>query len=143
MADMLLVGTAPTSEDGKEFFLYSTDWWYDIFKVFIFLLSDIYPLDEYFTRDLLLAPPTPTMDGEESLKFSKLVDKIVQDGSARMCLGMIYNVDPIFSDYFDEDEEIKNLQINEQINERIEQIETFSKFLKDCGGCAAKWYIPE
>ena len=72
-----------------------------------------------------------------------LVDNILQDGTVRGCLRMIYHVDLIFSDCFDETEELKNEQINERINERIKQIETFSKFLKDCGGCAVKWHLPD
>ena len=108
-------------------------------NVFIFLLADIYPMDEYFSRDPLLAPPTPSMNAQESLKFSVLVNSILQGGTARRCLSMIYNVDPIFSDYFGEDEKLKD----DNINERIEQIDTFAKFLKYCGGCAAEWYIPE
>lgn len=139
MSDMLLVGVAPTSEEGKEFFLHCNDWWYEILDVFIFLLADIYPMDEYFARDLLLAPPTPTMNAEESLKFSVLVNNILQDGTAKECLRMIYHIDPIYSAYYGEDEKL----INDNINDRIEQIEALAKFLQYCGGCAAKWYIAE
>ena len=103
MSDMLLVGTSPTSEEGKEYFLHCNDWWYDMLGVFDNLLSDTYPIHEHFTRDLLFAPPTPTMNAEECLEFSCLVEKILQDGSARTCLWNIYHTDQTQIEYFDGD----------------------------------------
>jgi len=139
MADILLVGTAPKNEEGKEYFLHCTDWWWDILFVIDRLLKDDYPVDEYFVRESLLSPPAPAMNAEESLEFSTLIENILQDGSARTCLKKIYREDPNLFEYYGTDEEL----INNNINHRIEQIEEFSRFLRSCGGCAVKWYYPE
>lgn len=139
MSDLLLVGTSPTSEEGKEFFLHSTDWWWDILEVFNILLKDIYPVDKYFVRESPLALPTPSMNAEESLIFSVLVENILKDGSASACLRKIYKEHPWLVDYYGDDEEL----INDNIIQRSDQLEKFAGFLKSCGGCTVKWYSPD
>ena len=135
MADIQIIGAAPKSSEGKEFYLHSTDWWWEIIEVFKKLLKDDY--EKYFIRESFLAMPTPSMDDEESFKFSVLVDNIMKDGTVSTCLRKIYKEEECLVDYYGDDEKL----IDDGINHRIEQIKEFTKFLKSCGGCSVNWNL--
>lgn len=139
MADILIVGKAPTSNEGKEYFLHCLDWWWDILVVIDRLLRDKFPIDTRFVRAMTLAVPSPAMNATESIEFSKLVKDIVQDGSARACLTQIYRDDPVLLDYYGDNEGL----LMSNIDDRIEQLDTFASFLESCGGCKARWYYPD
>ena len=139
MADILIVGKAPTSKEGKEYFLHCLDWWWEILFVIDRLLKDKFPIDTCFVREMPLAAPSPTMNATESIELSKLVKGIIQDGSAKNCLRQIYRDVPVLLDYYGDDEGL----IKSSSDERIEQLDTFAKFLESCGGCNVEWYYPE
>lgn len=135
MSDVLLIGETPESEEGKEFFLHCSDWWYEMLEVINISMSDDFPVDEYFYRDSLLAPPTPHMAAEESRRFSALLSDVINSGAARECLDKYYHEDPLLIDYFEGDED----KVSGTLEERLQQLEEFTRFLKNCGGCKAKW----
>jgi len=139
MADILIVGTSPKSDEGKEYFLHCLDWWWDILFVINRLLKDRFPVDAYFIREFPLAAPAPVMEEEECQECSKLLQDVLQDGSARSCLMTRYRDDPVLYDYYGNDENLKN----RNLDERLEQLEQFARFLDSCGGCRVKWYMPE
>ena len=139
MADILIIGIAPTSEEGKEYFLHCLDWWWEILLVIERLLNEHIPVDAYFVREFPFAATAPKMDAEDSRQFSILLEEILQNGSARTCLRQIYRDDPVLLDHYGNDGDL----LKSNLDERIEQLETFTRFLKSCGGCNLKWYSPE
>jgi hypothetical protein len=139
MSDILIVGKAPTSEDGKEYFLHCMDWWWDILFVIKRLFKDRYPVSEYFIRESDFTPPAPEMDEAESTKFAILLEASLKDGSARKCLEDIYRTNPNLIEYIDGDNEL----LTDTLNERMKQLEQFERFLKVCGGCNVRWYYPD
>jgi hypothetical protein len=102
------------------------------------LLKEHIPVDAYFVREFPFAATAPKMDAEESRQFSLLLEDILQNGSARTCLRQIYRDDPNLLDHYGNDED----RIESNLDERMEQLETFARFLKSCVGCKVKWYYP-
>jgi len=136
MADILIVGKRPGSEEGKEYFLHSTDWWLEILEVITSLFGSVAPIGDWFVRELMLAPLSPHMNAEESRRLSALLKTALEDGSAEASLEKYYRESPLMVDYFEGDEEL--LESNKE--HRIDQIREFAKFLEACGGCEAKWH---
>ena len=104
MADILILGTSPKSKEGKEFFQHSTDLWWDILKVINNLLKDRFPVETYFIREYELAPPAPVMIDEKCQEFSKLLEEVLHDGSARRYLRnrleKMYQDDPDLQEHY-------------------------------------------
>ena len=132
MSDLLLIGRAPSTSEGNEYFLHCMDWWWDIYHVVETLLSDSFPVKELFYRDLWLAPPTPHLSQGEARDLSGLLREIVLSGGAEMCLREWYRNDPDIDDDGD--------VIDEWVQHRLEQIGSLMTFLDACGGCKAKWH---
>ena len=135
MSDILIVGHAPLSDDGQEFFLHSTDWWFEILHVIEDLFSDRFPVNNLFSRDHDFAPPTPHLDADLSYELSLLLFEGIENGKARASLNRSYREDPILVNYFEGDED----QIDASLDERMKHLEEFAQFLKQCGGCSARW----
>ena len=131
MSDLLLIGQAPSKSEGNEYFLHCMDWWWDIYNVVESLLSDSFPVEELFYRDMWLAPPTPHLSENEALTLSILLKEIVSSREAEICLREWYLKD---QDVDSEDD------IDGRVEHRVEQIGSFIKFLESCGGCKAKWH---
>ena len=132
MSDLLLIGRAPSTSEGNEYFLHCMDWWWDIYHVVETLLSDLFPVEDIFFSDVWLAPPTPHLSKVEAHILSGLLREKVLSREAEMCLRDWYRKDPNIDD---DDDAIDSL-----VQHRIEQIENFMTFLDACGGCKAKWY---
>ena len=81
MSDLLLIGRAPSTGEGNEFFLHCMDWWWDIYHVVETLLSDSFPVKELFYKDLWLAPPTPHLSQCEAHDLSGLLREKVLSGT--------------------------------------------------------------
>jgi hypothetical protein len=133
MSDVLLVGRAPDKAVGKEFFLHCADWWYDILAVIDTLLEDRFPVDEHFERDLLLAPPTPHLDGQTSRELADLLEKVMSSGDVEVLLKKRYR------DELDVEAEL----IEGYVADRVDQIGALVAFLRSSGGCDAKWWTGE
>ena len=67
MSDLLLIGRAPSTSEGNEYFLHCMDWWWAIYNVVETLLTNSFPVEELFYRDSWLAPPTLTRAVLDSL----------------------------------------------------------------------------
>ena len=132
MSDLLLIGRAPSTSEGNEYFLHCMDWWWDIYHVVETLLSDSFPVKELFYRDLWLTPPTPHLSQCEAHDLSGLLREKVLSGGAEMCLREWYRKDPDI----DDDGDI----IDGWVQHRLEQIGSLMTFLDVCGGCKAKWH---
>jgi hypothetical protein len=138
MADILIIGTSPKSEEGKEYFLHCLDWWWEILFVINRLLKDRFPVKTYFIREFPLAAPAPEMNDEQCIQFSLLLKDVIQDGSAVACLKQLYRDVPNLYEYYGDDQQL----IKSSIEERISQMDEFVSFLWSCGGCEVKWYYP-
>jgi len=136
MADISIKGFSPKSSAGEEFYLHTTDWWMDILYLFDDLVPEDQEIDEYFVRECMFCPITPWVEEEEAKKLAEVIDKYLNDEVVRDYLLDKYSIDPLYVDYFDNDEEM----MQESINERLEQLKDFSSFLKESGGCRANWY---
>lgn len=136
MADILIVGSKPKSKMGKEFFLHSTDWWYEILDVLDAILPEEDSLDNFLVTECLLCPRTPFLEYGESLMFGEILEKHLTDNKVRSFLMKLYQENQMYIDYFESDLEY----MENSVQERIDQINEFINFLKECGGCRAKWY---
>ena len=132
MSDLLLIGRAPKTSEGEEYFLHCMDWWWDIYHVVETLLSDSFPVEELFYRDLWLGPPTPHLLKAEARTLSALLREKVYTREVEKCLREWYFKDPNVEDDGD--------VIDGWLQHRNEQIMIFIRFLDTCGGCKAKWY---
>ena len=130
MSDVLLVGRAPQGAVGKEFFLHCADWWYDILAVIDTLLEDRFPVDEHFERDVLLAPPTPHLNGQAARELADLLEEVVTAGDVQVFLTKR------FRDELDVEAEL----IDGCVADRVDQIVALVAFLRSSGGCDAKWW---
>ena len=130
MSDVLLVGRAPQGAAGKEFFLHCADWWSDILAVIDALLADRFPVDEHFERDVLLAPPTPHLDGQTARELADLLAEVVTAGDVEVFLKKRYR------DELDVEAEL----IDGCVADRVDQIVALVTFLRSSGGCDAKWW---
>lgn len=139
MSDNLLVGLKPKSDEGKEFFLHSTDDWIEILEVICALTDYIFPVEEYMYRDSWLAQPTPHLDGYGAFFLALQIERVIKEGSAVKHLEQYYRSDPILIDYFEGDEE--HMAFNAK--ERLRQLDELALFLKHSGGCRAKWSYEE
>ena len=135
MSDILLVGLKPKSDEGKEFFLHSSDDWMEILEVICALTDYIFPVEEYMYRDSWLAQPTPHLDGYGAFILSLQIERILKEGTAAEHLELYYRSVPLLIDYFEGDEE----HMAENVKERLEQLDELAVFLKLSGGCRAKW----
>lgn len=135
MSDLLLVGHAPSSPEGQEFFLHCMDWWWDIYHLIERLLSDSYPVDVFFFPDMLLAPPTPHLSPIGALALSRKLEEKWVSKEIAMCLRDIFRDHPIQV----EDPE----ELEQEIAQRLMQIREFIRFLAASGGCEARWHVPE
>jgi hypothetical protein len=133
MSDVLLGGRAPAEAVGKEFFLHCADWWYDILAVIDTLLEDRFPVEEHFERDLLLAPPTPHLDGQTARELADLLEEVLSSGDVEALLKQRYR------DELDVEAEL----IAGYVADRVDQIGTLVAFLRSSGGCDAKWWTGE
>lgn len=116
------------------------DWgWHEIIQVLQNDLQEKVSFDEYFRRDLMLAPTTPTTDADDCKELGRLVSEMVSDGSAGEQLDRIYREGPLLIQETEEDLEGKNIDKNQ----RLEQIQEFALFLDQCGGCKARWHGQE
>jgi len=134
MSDIRFGGHAPKSAIGKEFW-FESDWWYAFMEVIDELLQDKFQIDEYFYEDCDFCPRTPHFDETTSQQFAAELFALVNRGSAKTFLENYFREDPLYVEYFGNDEE----EITGNIQERIEEMLAFSQFLKDCGGCEATW----
>ncbi len=135
MSDLLIVGKAPKSEVGKEFFLYHLDWWHEILHVLRKFGDKIY-FDDFFIEECWLCPETPLLDESESKLLSGLLVKDVDNANIGYLLEKFYREDSLMIDYFDGDED----QLQAAYKERMGQFEEFVSFLSSCGGCRVKWH---
>lgn len=135
MSDLLLVGHAPSSPEGQEFFVHCMDWWWDIYDVIKRLLSDSYLVDVFFFPDMPLAPPTPHLSPGAALALSHKLDEKYKSGEIELYLHDIFRENPIRI----EDPE----ELEDGITQRLTQIREFIRFLAECGGCEARWNVPE
>ena len=133
MSDVLLVGRAPAEAVGQEFFLQCADWWYDILAVIDTLLEDRFLVDEHFERDLLLAPPTPHLDGQTARELADLLEEVLSSRDVEALLKQRYR------DELDVEAEL----IEGYVADRVDQIGTLVAFLRSSGGCDAKWWTGE
>jgi hypothetical protein len=130
MSDVLLVGRAPQGAAGKEFFLHCADWWYDILAVIDVLLGDRFPVEEHFERDLLIAPPTPHLDGQAARELADLLEAVVTAGDVEVFLKKRYR----------DELEVEADLIEGYVADRVDQIAALVAFLRFSGGCDAKWW---
>jgi len=135
MSDILLVGLKPKSDEGKEFFLHSSDDWMEILEVICALTDYIFPVEEYMYRDSWLAQPTPHLDGYGAFILSLQIERIIKEGTAVKHLEQYYRSEPILIDHFGGDEE----HMARNAKERLRQLDELALFLKFSGGCRAKW----
>jgi hypothetical protein len=135
MSDILLIGLKPKSDEGKEFFLHSSDDWVEILEVICTLTNYIVPVENYMYRDSWLALPTPHLDGQWAFILSLQIERILKEGTAAELLDQYYRSAPILIDYFEGDEE----HMADNIEERLRQLDELALFLKLSGGCRAKW----
>ena len=133
MSDVLLVGRAPENTVGKEFFLHCADWWYDILAVIDTLLEDQFPVDEHFERDLLLAPPTPHLDGQTARELADLLEEVLSSG----------DIDALLKQRYRDELEVEAELIEGYVADRVDQIGALVAFLRSSGGCDAKWWTGE
>jgi hypothetical protein len=136
MADILIKGLNPKSEDGKEYYLHSTDWWVEIVNLIEDLIPEEHQVAEYFVRECIICPKTPLIDGEESVQLSKAIGKYLSIDAINKYLLAKYQNDDLYIEYFLGDKDL----MTDHINERVEQLEKFSNFLKNSGGCRVKWH---
>ena len=136
MSDLSLVGKKPESEEGKEFFLHCGDWWYEILEVINGLPEASFPVERYFYRDLMFSPPTPHLDALAALNLSKELAGFVESGAGLKALIHFYKNNASMVEYFDGDSEAEE----DSAEERMRQIDELVVFLKECGGCHARWY---
>ena len=99
------------------------------------LLKDKFPIDDHFYEDCDFCPPTPHFDEITSRIFATELTSLIDGGCAKSFLENYFREDSLYIDYFGDDEE----EITSNINERIEEMLAFSKFLMDCGGCEVTW----
>jgi hypothetical protein len=135
MSDILLIGLRPKSDEGKEFFLHSSDDWVEILEVICTLTNYIVPVENYMYRDSWLALPTPHLDGRWAFILSLQIERILKEGTAAELLDQYYRSEPILIDYFEGDEE----HMADNVKERLQQLGKLALFLKLSGGCRAKW----
>ena len=135
MSDILLIGLKPKSDEGKEFFLHSSDDWVEILEVICTLTDYIVPVENYMYRDSWLALPTPHLDGRWAFILSLQIERILEEGTAAELLGQYYRSDPVLIDYFEGDEE----RMADNAKERLQQLDELALFLSLSGGCRAKW----
>lgn len=135
MSDILLVGLRPESDEGKEFFLHSSDDWVEILEVICALTDYIVPVENYMYRDSWLALPTPHLDGHWAFIVSLQIERILKEGTAAEHLELYYRSDPNLIDYFEGDEE----HMADNAKERLRQLDELALFLKSSGGGRAKW----
>jgi len=134
MSDIRFDGHAPKSALGKKFW-FESDWWYAFMEVIDDLMQDKFPIDENFYEDCDFCPRTPHFDETTSQQFAAELSALVTRGSAKTFLENYFREDPLYVEYFGNDEE----EITDNIQERMEEMLAFSRFLKDCGGCEAAW----
>ncbi len=108
-------------------------WWYDILAVIDTLLEDRFPVDEHFERDLLLAPPTPHLDGQTARELADLLEEVLTAGHVAMFLEQRYR----------DELEVEAELIEGYVADRVDQIGTLVAFLRSSGGCDAKWWTGE
>ena len=137
MSDILLVGEAPSGDVGKEYFLHCMDWWYQIVWAIEALVDESYPFYDVFYRDLLLAPMTPHLNGLQARSLAELLTERREDGE----LGQV--LDRILTESLDEDDADREEILEDNMSERMTQVDNLITFLEACGGCHAQWYIPE
>ncbi len=135
MSDILIEGFKPKSELGKEFYLHSTDYWYEILEVFDEFIPVNAQLDDFLFKECILCPRTPYLEENDAIEFSCILEKYLLKDSIKAFLLKMYKEDPLYIDYFEGDCEY----MNESASERTGQIFSFISFLKASGGCRAKW----
>ena len=137
MSDILLVGESPRERVGEEYFLHCMDWWYQIVWAIEALMDESYPFCEVFYRDLLLAPMTPHLNGFQAWSLAELLKERRESGELYQVL------ERILTESIDEDEVNKEDILKDCMDDRMTQFNDLIVFLENCGGCHAKWYIPE
>ena len=136
MSDILILGTDPVSDAGKEFFLHVTDWWIQVTDVLDNVMEGEAPLDEWFVRECMFCPRTPWLNEEEAIFLSSLLKNKIEEGSMERGLEKYFREDALMMEYFDGDEDA----LQDSMQERMGQIRQFAKFLSECGGCRVKWH---
>ena len=134
MSDIQFVGHAPKSKLGTEFW-FESDWWYAFMEVIDGLMQDKFPIDDHFYEDCDFCPRTPHFDESTSQQFAAELSEVVSRGSAKMFLENYFREDPLYIEYFGNDQE----EISGNIKERMEEMLAFARFLKNCGGCEVNW----
>jgi len=137
MSDLLLVGDAPGERVGEEYFLPCMDWWYQIVWAIEALVDESFPFNELFFEDMFLAPITPHLDRAQASRLAKLLKDNRESGK----LGQ--ELDRILRESIDDGDESQQIILKEYMDERKNQVDEFIVFLDSCGGCRAKWSIPE
>lgn len=135
MSDVLIVGFKPKSELGKEFCLDSTDWWYEILEVFDEFIPVNAELDDFLFKECMFCPRTPYLEENDAIEFACILEKYLFEDSIKSFLLKMYQDEPLYQEYFEGDIEF----MEENVQERTDQISSFICFLKACGGCRAKW----
>ncbi|MEE4382806.1 MAG: hypothetical protein V2J02_12475 [Pseudomonadales bacterium] len=136
MSDVLLVGIAPRSDEGRELFVSCTDYWHDVVRVCRVLFTDRFPVDATFYADRWLAPPTPHLGDAQARRLAELIDQAFAGDEVARTLDRYYREDALMVEFYGDEED----RIEAAIEDRCELIRELAAFLRASGGCEARWH---
>lgn len=110
MSDWLLQGVDPKNPDGREFYLHTADEWFDIVAIVDHALRPFFPLQ----------PDNPLgwLEERDCLRLADHLDYFLDSGIAAEFLQ-------------------KNRSFSRVADLTLDNLRTFSSFLKSCGGFLA------
>src|SRR5690606_15795008 len=114
--DQLFIGVDPKREEGREYFIYCTDYLYPVCDL----------IATYCNPELV---PIPQLDESDCVQLSECLDNLVKKGTAKT--------------FFREDAkhwEMSRTETKSYVETLLAYVTGFSMFLKDCGGCLAEGY---